>query len=100
LSPQANTRKSDVENDELEVTPSAPRPHASAAPSLSSRQVECLRRIAAGESSAEIAATLGISSRTVDHYVGSACAKLGARSRAQAVVTAIRLDIIPIEDVT
>jgi len=58
---------------------------------LSARQIECLRRVAKGDSSIEIAAALGLSVRTVDHYVGAACAKLGARSRAQAVARAIRL---------
>ena len=37
---------------------------------LSPRQIECLRLAAAGQTSVEIAATLGLSSRTVDQYVG------------------------------
>jgi DNA-binding CsgD family transcriptional regulator len=58
---------------------------------LSPRQIDCLRRSAKGDSSIAIAKSLGLSARTVDHYIGAACAKLGARSRAQAVATAIRL---------
>jgi DNA-binding CsgD family transcriptional regulator len=61
---------------------------------LSARQLECLSRIAAGETSAEIALALGLSRRTVDHYVGTACAKLGVRNRAQAVAKALTLEII------
>jgi DNA-binding CsgD family transcriptional regulator len=61
---------------------------------LTARQIECLRRIAGGEISVEIAASLGLSVRTVDHYIGAACAKLSARTRAQAVATAIRLGLI------
>lgn len=61
---------------------------------LSTRQLECLARIAAGETSVEIAAGLGLSPRTVDHYVGAACQKLGARSRAQAVAAALQMDLI------
>jgi DNA-binding CsgD family transcriptional regulator len=99
LPARPNKEKSAGDDDPPEPSPSAASPLA-APPLLSPRQVECLRKIAAGESSAQIGATLGISSRTVDHYVGSACAKLGTRSRAQAVATAIRLDIIPIKDVT
>jgi DNA-binding NarL/FixJ family response regulator len=48
-----------------------------------------------GETSADIAASLGLSSRTIDHYISFACAKLGVRSRAQAVAKAISLEIIP-----
>jgi len=51
--------------------------------------------IASGATSVEIAASLGLSIRTVDHYVGDACARLGVRSRAQAVAKAITLEMIP-----
>ena len=61
---------------------------------LTTRQIECLRRIADGETSAEIAASLGLSKRTVDHYVQFACAKLGVRNRTQAVAKAIQLELI------
>jgi len=56
---------------------------------LTRRQRECLARIANGETSAEIGAALGLSRRTVDHYVIHACARLGVRNRAQAVAKAI-----------
>jgi DNA-binding CsgD family transcriptional regulator len=62
---------------------------------LSARQIECLTRIAAGETSAEIALALGVSRRTVDEYVGAACARLGVRSRSQAVAVCISQNIIP-----
>jgi DNA-binding CsgD family transcriptional regulator len=62
---------------------------------LSPRQTECLARIAAGQTSQEIGSALGLSARTIDHYVGFACAKLGVRNRAQAVAEALRLDLIP-----
>lgn len=61
---------------------------------LTARQLECLRLIADGETSAEIAASLGLSKRTIDHYVQFACAKLGVRNRTQAVAKAIQLDLI------
>jgi len=61
---------------------------------LTARQLECLRRIADGETSAEIAESLGLSKRTIDHYVQFACAKLGVRNRAQAVAQAIQLELI------
>jgi DNA-binding CsgD family transcriptional regulator len=56
---------------------------------LSPRQLECLEMIAAGETSAEIARVLGVSRRTVDHYVANTCARLGVRNRTQAVAKAI-----------
>lgn len=62
---------------------------------LSPRQVECLRRIAAGETSNEIATALGLSTRTIDHYISNACSRLGVRSRSQAVARAIGLGVIP-----
>ena len=62
---------------------------------LSVRQTECLELIAAGATSGEIAAALRLSVRTVDHYIGDACAKLGVRSRAQAVALAISLNMVP-----
>lgn len=63
--------------------------------SLTPRQIQCLTRIAAGESSAQIALALGLSKRTVDEHVRDACAKLGVRKRSQAVAKTISLGIIP-----
>jgi DNA-binding CsgD family transcriptional regulator len=62
---------------------------------LSPRQIECLRLAAAGKTSAEIAAALGISSRTVDQYVGEACERLNVRNRIQAVAKALTLGLLP-----
>ena len=66
-----------------------------AAPQLSPRQIECLRLAAAGKTSSEIAAALGISSRTVDQYVGEACERLNVRNRVQAVAKALTLGLLP-----
>jgi DNA-binding CsgD family transcriptional regulator len=67
---------------------------------LSPRQIECLRRIASGETSNDIATALGLSSRTVDHYISNACSRLGVRSRSQAVARAIGLGVIPPDPAT
>ena len=56
---------------------------------LSARQQECLRRIACGETSAEIAAALDLSRHTVNHYIDGACRRLRAKSRAHAVALAL-----------
>jgi DNA-binding CsgD family transcriptional regulator len=71
--------------------PAAPDQQDAEVVRLSARQVECLARIAAGETSAEIAASLGLSVRTVDHYIGDACRRLGVRTRSHAVAKAIAL---------
>jgi DNA-binding NarL/FixJ family response regulator len=52
--------------------------------SLSVRELEVLRQLAAGLTDREIAERLGISPRTVETHVGSVLQKLGVRNRAQA----------------
>jgi DNA-binding CsgD family transcriptional regulator len=52
---------------------------------LSAREIECLRWVAAGKTDWEIGTILSISATTVKFHVNSARAKLGARTRAQAV---------------
>jgi DNA-binding CsgD family transcriptional regulator len=61
---------------------------------LTPRQMECLRRIAEGETTQEIAVALGLSRHTVDHYVGAACDRLNARTRAQAVALAVAQNLL------
>jgi len=55
------------------------------AEALSPRQVDCLLGVANGLGSAQIGHELGLSPRTVDHYVANACTRLEARNRVQAV---------------
>ena len=64
---------------------------------LSPRQKECLQRIAAGETSIEIGAALGLSPRTIDTYVHAACRRLAVRTRAQAVAKSIKLGLIVLD---
>lgn len=61
---------------------------------LTPRQRECLRRIAEGETTQEIAHALGLSRHTVDHYIATACDRLQAKSRAHAVALAISRNLI------
>lgn len=51
---------------------------------LTERQLECLEWAAQGKSSADIAIILGLSKRTVDEHLGTACEKLGVKTRVQA----------------
>jgi DNA-binding CsgD family transcriptional regulator/tetratricopeptide (TPR) repeat protein len=62
---------------------------------LTNRETEVLTLLADGLTNAEIASVLCVSTRTVDHHVGSLLVKLDARNRAVAAVKARRLGVIP-----
>jgi PAS domain S-box-containing protein len=62
--------------------------------SLSPREREVLGCLAGGMTSGQAAAALGISAETVETHVRRAMAKLGARTRTQAVATALLLKLI------
>ena len=61
-------------------------------PSLREREVLAL--LASGATDREIAAMLELSPATVQTHVRNAKAKLGARTRAQAVALALQRDLI------
>lgn len=61
---------------------------------LTDRERECLSWTAAGKTSVEIAAILGISPHTVDHYLTTAGQKLDTVNRAHTVATALRRGLI------
>jgi len=58
---------------------------------LSPREREVLSLLAEGRTSAEVSVALGVSEETVQTHVRRAMSKLEARSRTQAVASAIRL---------
>ncbi|MFS0728587.1 response regulator transcription factor [Curtobacterium sp. 1P10AnD] len=59
-------------------------------PDLTPREADVLERIAAGRSNPEIAAELFLTVPTVKSYVNQVFAKLGVRSRAEAVALVLR----------
>lgn len=61
---------------------------------LSERESECLRQAARGLTSEEIAGSLGIGRRTVESYIASACNKLKARGRREAITIASDMQLI------
>lgn len=63
-------------------------------PMVSRRQLDCMRWIAAGKTSQEIAELLDISEHTVNHHIAAACARLGAATRAQALVKLMRMNAL------
>jgi DNA-binding NarL/FixJ family response regulator len=64
---------------------------------LTARELAVLRLVAAGQSNAQIAESLGISERTVKFHVTAILNKLGADNRAQAVALAGRRGLLPVE---
>lgn len=81
----------------LDLTRAAGLPHrhaAARAEQLTERELEVLRRMAAGENNTEIAAALVVSVATVKSHVGSLFLKLGTRDRAAAIVYAYQHGIV------
>ena len=64
--------------------------------SLTPRELQVLKMLAAGLANKEIAGELGISDHTAKFHVAQILAKLDAGSRAEAVAIAIRRGLIPI----
>jgi DNA-binding NarL/FixJ family response regulator len=72
----------------------APRAAPAAAGPLSAREREVLALMAEGLANKQIAPRLGISEHTVKAHVAAVFAKLGAGTRAEAVVTAARRGLL------
>ncbi|RLT26197.1 MAG: DNA-binding response regulator [Chloroflexi bacterium] len=63
---------------------------------LTPREIEVLQLLASGMTNRGAALALGISEHTVKFHVGSVLAKLGTRSRTEAVSVAARLGLLPL----
>jgi DNA-binding NarL/FixJ family response regulator len=61
---------------------------------LTRRQLEVLRLLAEAESTAQIAAHLGLSHTTVRNYIANLLTALGVHNRLQAVVAARKAGIL------
>ncbi len=61
---------------------------------LTSRETECLDRLARGLRNAEIASQLHITGPTVALHLANARKKLGARTREEAVALAVKFRLI------
>jgi DNA-binding CsgD family transcriptional regulator len=74
--------------------PAEGRSGAAGTPRVAPRELEVLRLVARGRSTHEIADDLGISPHTVRNHVRHVRRKLGARTKLEAVLTAMRLGIL------
>lgn len=67
---------------------------------LSPRQVDCIKLVARGMTSWEIASVLGISDQTVSEYLTDARRRLAVANRAQLVLKALKQGYFTLDDVT
>lgn len=67
------------------------------ATALTAREQQVLTLLAAGCRNKEIAAQLRVTPKTVMHHTGAIYRKLGVRGRAEAVMTAARLGLVPLQ---
>ncbi|MBX3497784.1 MAG: helix-turn-helix transcriptional regulator [Rhizobiaceae bacterium] len=68
--------------------------HAEKAPTMSKRELECLKLTAKGHTSDSIATSLRISVHTANQYLTNSTQKLNAVNRMHAVAKAIKLGLI------
>lgn len=79
--------------------PREPSPTVDATPGsehLTAREVEILRLIARGHRNKQVAAQLNISEHTVKFHISSVMAKLGARTRTEAVTIGVTRGLVAI----
>ncbi len=79
-----------IAHSESESTGTRTRGH------LSKREMDVLLQIKEGLRNPEIAANLGLSTKTVENHVRSILQKLGAKNRTEAVVVALKSSLIDI----
>jgi DNA-binding CsgD family transcriptional regulator len=82
------------EFERLGAAPDLASTALSSAHGLTPRELEVLRRVAAGRTNKAIAAELVLSERTVDRHVSNILAKLRVRSRAAATAYAYEHELV------
>ena len=71
-----------------------PRSPLPGAPTLTPRELECLRWTMEGKTAWEVGSIVGITERTAGLHINNAAHKLGCANKHQAVLKALRLGLI------
>ena len=92
----AEAEAADVVVSERVVATAAPATVAREGAALTPRELDVLRLVAQGLGNKEIATELDLSAHTVKYHLASVLAKLGVRSRTEAVSRGIRTGLLPL----
>jgi DNA-binding CsgD family transcriptional regulator len=92
----AEAEAADVVVSERVIATAAPATVAREGAALTPRERDVLRLVAQGLGNKEIAAELDLSAHTVKYHLASVLAKLGVRSRTEAVSRGIRTGLLPL----
>ena len=92
----AEAEEADVVVSERVIATAAPTTVPREGAALTPRELDVLRLVARGLGNKEIAAELDLSAHTVKYHLASVLAKLGVRSRTEAVSRGIRTGLLPL----
>ena len=92
----AEAEEADVVVSERVIATAAPATVPREGAALTPRELDVLRLVALGLGNKEIAAELDLSAHTVKYHLASVLAKLGVRSRTEAVSRGIRTGLLPL----
>jgi DNA-binding NarL/FixJ family response regulator len=92
----AGEEEADVVVSERVIATAAPATVPREGAALTPRELDVLRLVAQGRGNKEIAAELDLSAHTVKYHLASVLAKLGVRSRTEAVSRGIRTGLLPL----
>jgi DNA-binding NarL/FixJ family response regulator len=92
----AGAEEADVVVSERVMATAAPATVPREGAALTPRELDVLRLVARGLGNKEIAAELDLSAHTVKYHLASVLAKLGVRSRTEAVSRGIRTGLLPL----
>ena len=92
----AEAEEADVVVSERVIATAAPATLPQEGAALTPRELDVLRLVAQGLGNKEIAAGLDLSPHTVKYHLASVLAKLGVRSRTEAVSRGIRTGLLPL----
>jgi DNA-binding NarL/FixJ family response regulator len=92
----AEAEEADEVVSERVIATAAPATVPREGAALTPRELDVLRLVAQGLGNKEIAAELDLSAHTVKYHLASVLAKLGVRSRTEAVSRGIRTGLLPL----